>query len=466
MSDQRSAALAAAIGGDIKVIRQTQGAQDQVLADTQQAVADADGKATEAKQAADDGRAAAVPHASYAAALAAPKRAEQKRISALVGGRLVEWVSDPDGELLGGGWTAGQAALEHFGAAGDGVTNDINVERAAHAWATGLLRAQAVEYENKKYIGIENIRSIYGSGFIQTALWKRASAGTAQYPSHAAEPIFMATKVSDTDAPNGGWDSGAIYGSLNRIGGSAFGGAAVTGVATFTDGSGDLVGVHGRARVEAAGDKGGWGGWFYATDTEAGSRHLIGIEVNVVKKGPDAGWQSTPTVFNTSRGVAVTLEHDVTAPGTMGVYIGGRGATNPMSKWYTGLMVLQDAVMPNPGDPSSVLGNGEALRLQGASTYANRYGGLRFEKGNFQYGVSFAEATFAGNAAIILGASQRIVFGNRPGAAQRLSYDGVSLLSINEMDFGRNGVRLLTTRRTGWGCPLEPPPEPHSTQPP
>lgn len=142
----------------------------------------------------------------------------------------------------------------------------------------------------------------------------------------------------------------------------------------------------------------------------------------------------------------------MTAPGTMGVYIGGRGATNPMSKWYTGLMVVQDGIMPNPGDAAAELGNGEALRLQGGSSYGNRYGGLRFEKGQFQYGVSFAEATFAGNAAIILGANQRIVFGNRPGAAQRISYDGTSLLNVNEMDIGRNGVRLLTGRRTGWAA--------------
>lgn len=340
--------------------------------------------------------------------------------------------------------------VERFGARGDGTTNDINAERAAQAWATGLARPKAIEYENKRYIGVENVRSIYGSGFIQTGLWKRAQAGTTQYPTPAAEPVLMIGKTSNTDAPNGGWDSGAIYGFLNRVGGNAFGGAAVTGVATFSAGAGDLVGVHGRVRVEAAGNTGGWGGWFYATDTAAGCRHLIGVEVNVVKKGPDAGWQSTPTVPNTSRGVAVITEHDNTAPGTMGVYIGGRGASNPMSKWYTGLMVLQDGIMPNPGDAATELGNGEALRLQGGSSYSNRYGGLRFEKGQFQYGVSFAEATFAGNAALILGANQRIVFGNRPGAAQRISYDGTSLLNINEMDLGRDGVRLLTSRRTGW----------------
>lgn len=80
--------------------------------------------------------------------------------------------------------------------------------------------------------------------------------------------------------------------------------------------------------------------------------------------------------------------------------------------------------MPNPGDAATELGNGEALRLQGGSNYSNRYGGVRFEKGQFQYGISFAEATFAGNAAIILGTNQRIVFDNRPGAAQRVSFDG------------------------------------------
>lgn len=59
------------------------------------------------------------PFASYDAANAAPKLPEQSRISAIVNGRLVEWVRDPAGPCLGGGWVPpGPVSPDHWGAFG------------------------------------------------------------------------------------------------------------------------------------------------------------------------------------------------------------------------------------------------------------------------------------------------------------------------------------------------------------
>ncbi|WP_103171617.1 hypothetical protein [Paracoccus sp. SY] len=85
---------------------------------------------------ADDARAASVPFSGYDAALAAPKLASQTRISAVVSGYLVEWVHQSGGPCLGGGWSpAGDFTPMHFGAVGDGVTDDgaaINAALAAY----------------------------------------------------------------------------------------------------------------------------------------------------------------------------------------------------------------------------------------------------------------------------------------------------------------------------------------------
>lgn len=86
---------------------------------------------------AEEGKAAAVPHASYAAALVAPKPLPQTRISAIVKGRLVEWVRKAGGPCLGGGWVpSGDCTPYHFDAVGDGVAND---GPAVQAWLSFVI---------------------------------------------------------------------------------------------------------------------------------------------------------------------------------------------------------------------------------------------------------------------------------------------------------------------------------------
>ena len=97
---------------------------------------------TDAK--AEDGKAAAVPHASYADATVAPKLATQTRISAIVGTRLLEWVRDPTGTCLGGGWSPADLIVNplYWGAVGDGVVDDAPAIQAMASWVTAKVSVQ------------------------------------------------------------------------------------------------------------------------------------------------------------------------------------------------------------------------------------------------------------------------------------------------------------------------------------
>ena len=97
---------------------------------------------TDAK--AEGGKAAAVPHASYADATVAPKLATQTRISAIVGTRLLEWVRDPTGTCLGGGWSPADLIVNplFWGAVGDGVVDDAPAIQAMASWVNAKVSVQ------------------------------------------------------------------------------------------------------------------------------------------------------------------------------------------------------------------------------------------------------------------------------------------------------------------------------------
>lgn len=79
-------------------------------------VADAEADAQRAEDAADT-VAGQLPLSGYAAALAAPKPAPLTRISAVINGRLIDWVRLAGGTCLGGGWVPADAiSLYHYGA--------------------------------------------------------------------------------------------------------------------------------------------------------------------------------------------------------------------------------------------------------------------------------------------------------------------------------------------------------------
>lgn len=81
-----------------------------------------------------------VPFASYSQAVsdAVNAPAPLLKISASINGTLIEWVRKSGGPCLGGGWVpAGKTIPEHFGAVGNGVTDDAAALQAAINYVKG-----------------------------------------------------------------------------------------------------------------------------------------------------------------------------------------------------------------------------------------------------------------------------------------------------------------------------------------
>lgn len=78
---------------------------------------------------------------SYAAASSVAKMPYQGRVSARIGGRLVEWVRDAAGTALGGGWSpAGDVNAEHFGVDDDPAVSALAAVTAARDYAVAADR--------------------------------------------------------------------------------------------------------------------------------------------------------------------------------------------------------------------------------------------------------------------------------------------------------------------------------------
>ena len=117
--DDNVRALAQAFGSDMGVVRQAAEAGVSAAGAAALVSEQANGKA-------DDALVSATPVSGYAAALAQASIPFLQRISATIGGRLVEWVRQAGGPALGGGWTpADQWTAQHFATEADFVAADL-----------------------------------------------------------------------------------------------------------------------------------------------------------------------------------------------------------------------------------------------------------------------------------------------------------------------------------------------------
>ena len=133
---------------------------------------------TDAK--AEDGKAAAVPHASYADATVAPKLATQMRVSAVVGSRLLEWVRDPTGTCLGGGWSPADLIVNplYWGAVGDGVVDDAPAIQAMASWVNAKASVQRPTF-------------LFPAGYV----WRLGSTVTFDFRGGMAGNILMQSPI-------------------------------------------------------------------------------------------------------------------------------------------------------------------------------------------------------------------------------------------------------------------------------
>lgn len=377
--------------------------------------------------------------ADYAAALAgAPDLDPSVRIiSADVGGVETRWIREAGGTALGGGWSpATNVTVRAF----NGSVSD--------AHATGeAVSYQNVFWPNDAFGGYFNM---FGANAYRTAMHDRVQvgrvngAGTVVANTTDPNPIVAYQKFSTANRTTNplAWDQVGYFG-LHKSGGDAFG-AALTGYARGDAGSGDIVGVHGRAEGRAP-DSEPFGGWSYVLARPAGDtgfiREAIGHEIDFVNRGSSATFTEQ---FGTYRGLIIATA-DNSLAGHIALDV--KKGTSGLEGWLVGARLDINAV-----EPSATKGDTKQLYIGGASATGARYGGISFEGGFFTYGIDTTKMTgdFTNNVFMSMRPGERIAWIDG-GVIRRISFDtGTDFLNIQNMGVGVNGVRVLTSRRTGW----------------
>lgn len=334
--------------------------------------------------------------------------------------------------------------IMRYGATGDGVTDDSAAEDRAHS------AYNSIQYPPGAYAGTDNPLNLYATTYTE-ALYERIQSGTSTDPVADAEPVLWVQKFSSATRSTNPqeWDQGGVYSSLVKVEGSAYG-AGLTGFVRHMAGTGQMIGVHGRARGDHE-DSQTWGGWFYShipSSATSGVLQAIGVEINMNNDGPDQGWMADGGVGAT-RALLVTTA-DNSNPCTLGVSIqaGNRGQTTPADGFYTGLLIPRKSI--RPASDLTTIGDNEAIRLQG-SPIGLRHGGMRFHDDYFHYGISLAESSFTSNCAILLGQDQRIVVGDSPTRTTYLAFDRTNnVANFQNLNIQITGTKVVGTRRTGW----------------
>lgn len=365
--------------------------------------------------------------------------------------------------------------VKDFGAVGDGVTND---KAAVVAAMKNNSRSVFLGYSGgEEYYGVDEKSMLYGSA-------KGSGAGSFLFgvkssPTSLYKPIFMLNKYTSSSRTEGGreWDSGCLECNLSKIGGSTYA-SAMSAYAEYNGGTGDLIGIHARARGKHN-NANIYAGWFYAYAGNGSgpsydsNRGVHGIEIDVCNHNTtDSGWQesigSPSHPWQVGLWVCSGLDSS-TQPDTVGI---GMMAGAQRFGFYTGYYCRKDTIVASSDQSGNTISNNEVFRLYGSTGGNSRYGGIRFGSsglGNYLlYGISFVESSFKNNTAILLGPNQAIRFGEKPNAETgifarsygeekpRLMIDGFDALMFGNARLGRKrifdyGVISKVGDGTGWG---------------
>ncbi|MEG9763739.1 phage tail protein [Enterobacter hormaechei] len=298
-----------------------------------------------------------------------------------------------------------------------------------------------------------------GSAHLQGVLHKNAMRWRFDIKnSNSLDPVWWVEKETvamkgDITTGDTGWDGGAAYFAVKKKSGDAPVNA-LTGYARHNGGSGGMIGVLGRGSGQVP-ESEVWGMWAYAEigfgAVDTGIQQAIILEGNLCNRGPDRGWMAG-TAQGAGRGV-LSITADASNRGTHAFYVGNHratGGTPGSGGWWTGLLIAANSVAANTNSTTDYVGDGEGMRINGSGQAAHAYGGLRFYSGNLKYGVSFKEATFTNNTAILMGKDRRINWGEHVGSSRWVGYDDVTnSLNLNAMGLSIGGKRVLGERQTG-----------------
>ena len=299
--------------------------------------------------------------------------------------------------------------------------------------------------------------NIYNNGTIKytNALRQRFSIPLTDSP----DPVQWIEKKSNATRDDGvsRWEQGCFYGYLEKQGGSAYG-AAATFAARHEGGTGQLVGAHFRGEARHANAE-AWGGWSYGAvsgdagtgGANTGAKSVIVHEFNLNNGcSIDKGWMVGAELEGNTRGLVCTTT-DGSNRVTHMINI-GRGSAAPNGFIWTGMLFRGNSIVA-PTEVTTVVGNGEYMRLEG-SILSNAANGIRFRSGNFRVGISLTESGFSNNCAILLGDNQRITVGTGPANTTYLSFNRTeNWANFNNLRIRLNGNQVISERRTGWGSP-------------
>ncbi len=305
------------------------------------------------------------------------------------------------------------------------------------------------------------IRNIYGPSTYKNALGPRWQAGALGSPISDPEPVMWVDKYSSASrAVNAAeWDNGAIYAALYKESGDAYG-AAMTAFARHDSiDSGQLVAMHARAESRKN-ESQTWAAWIYAHASNPAMIPIstFGIELDMNIKTVDPGWMLTGGVGASVGHLIVTADNS--GPVTTAMMIGKGLSAAADGKFWTGINIRPDSIMPAGTNTGVGINNGEAFRIHGGSISANQYGGIRFGSGFYNYGISFVEVgTISSNAALVFKDGHRIVVGTSPSSSKYVAFDAtLSQLNMSNLTLAFGGTQVVSSRKTGWnattGTPL------------
>ena len=296
--------------------------------------------------------------------------------------------------------------------------------------------------------------NIYGN--YNSPLYQLIQGGLRNQPTTDPNPILFLQKYSSANRNQNSseWEQGGLYSQLTKVTGNAYG-AAITGNARVTGGSGDSIGIHARcSRVTPGGRGYALWGYFSGQVQSSEASHAAELNANVTY---DPGYGSNHQLVricmadrsaDTNRfGSALTVGRNT------------KGGDN--NGFHTGLRFEAGSIVRNTGN------DGEAIRVDAPITSSGSIGGLRFARastshdGVFKYAFKTDEAVFADNEVGRLGVTQRLSWysnGARRvslvGGNTTLSITGGALNIANPVsDTGLQiaGTKVLGQRKGGWG---------------
>ena len=282
------------------------------------------------------------------------------------------------------------------------------------------------------------------------------SQGTSEDPSTDKRPLILLEKVCDS-LDSAGPHTMANY-SMKYVGGVK----GATPLSSYIEASGTAeggaIGIHTRAKttVETAS---GWGGWSYIDVQSVLPVRAIGHEINVRCNIP------SPLEWSASGGivdglVVATVDNGSNNMANSAIKV---SRSSQGLGFLSGLRFGYRSIVPSDTSDMTKL-NGEAILINGGSSNAERYGGIRigaddgFGFTRFHYGLRTNEAKFNNNVAIWLGDNHRIRWGAQLSSGPYLHYNatdfefvGAALNVVNGLgsSLKLNGVKVLGPKVTG-----------------